>query len=159
MKKIAILTCLLLVGVGINAQNFFGPLDRAVKDKQLVVAKADNEPVSTLKPVFVFRPAVSATAVLIDFSGENPATKPFSGVGFGVSAGSYTTDSDGNPWCRYAVNGSLWTSLQLDDPTQTHMGVSVTAELLNRFIGLGPVLYLDAGKVKWGVAVNVSYRF
>lgn len=158
MKKIVILFCLLLVGVGINAQNFFGPLDRAVKEKQIVVAKSDNVPVSTLKPVFIFRPAWNVTAVLIEL-GKDPVSKPLSGTGFGVSGGSYTTDANGNPWCRYAINGSLWTSLQLDDPTQTHMGVSVTGEFLNRFVGIGPVAYLDAGKVKWGIAVNVSYRF
>lgn len=159
MKKTLLLASLLFIAVGLSAQNFFGPLDKAVKEKQLVVAKADNVTMADVKPVFIFRPAVSATAVLIDFSGDNPATQTFSGVGLGVSYGSYTVDSNGDPWCRYAVNGSLWTSMKLDDPTQTHMGVSVTGEFLNRWVGLGPVVYLDSGKVKWGIAVNVSYRF
>lgn len=159
MKKILMLAALLFVGVGLSAQNFFGPLDKAVKTKQLVVAKADNVTLADVKPVIVFRPAWSITGVLIELGGDNPVSKPLSGMGFGVSAGSYTTDAAGNPWCRYAINGSLWTSLQLDDPTNTHMGISVTAEFLNRFVGLGPVAYLDAGKVKWGIAVNVSYRF
>ena len=159
MKKILMLAALLFVGVGLSAQNFFGPLDKAVKEKQLVISKEEGTPVADLKPVFIFRPAVSATAVLIDFSGDNPVSKTFSGVGIGASYGSYTTDSNGEPWCRYAVNGSVWLNMSLDDPTQSHMGVSVTGEFLNRWVGLGPVLYLDAGKVKWGIAVNVSYRF
>jgi hypothetical protein len=162
MKKILILSlALLLIGVCTNAQTFFGPLDKAVTTKQLVQIRKSDTVITayTAKPVVIFRPAVSATAFLIELGGDNPVTKPFSGVGFGVSVGSYTTDSEGNPWCRYALNGSLWTSMQLDDPTKTHMGLSVTGEFLNRWVGLGPVVYLDAGKVKWGIAVNVSYRF
>jgi hypothetical protein len=161
-KGIVIPTILLLLifSIGANAQSkftgFFGPINKAVKDRQ-VSLKAEGA--STVTSVFLFRPSASLTAVLIEFNSPTPLSHSLSAIGFGVSYGKYTLDASGNSYCNYAVNGSLWTSMLIGENVGSKMGLSVTGEILNRLIGLGPILYLDAGKPKLGLAVNLSYRF
>lgn len=151
---------IMLLSTGVKAQSswngFLGPLDKAVKEKQ-VSLKTDGEDVN--KPVFMFRPAASLTAVLVEFNSDTPLSSSLSAIGFGVSYGKYTPKLDGEAYCNFAINGSLWTSMLIGDDADTKMGLSVTGEVLNRLIGLGPVLYLDSGKPKVGLAVNLSYRF
>ena len=164
MKKrgivIPITLLIMLLSTGASAQSswngFLGPLDKAVKEKQ-VALKADGEDAN--KPVFMFRPAAALTAVLVEFNSDTPLSSSLSAIGFGVSYGKYTHTLDGENYCNFAINGSLWTSMLIGEDADTKMGLSVTGEVLNRLIGLGPVLYLDAGKPKVGLAVNLSYRF
>ena len=164
MKKrgivIPITLIIMLLSTGASAQSswngFLGPLDKAVKEKQ-VALKADGEDAN--KPVFMFRPAAALTAVLVEFNSDTPLSSSLSAIGFGVSYGKYTHTLDGENYCNFAINGSLWTSMLIGEDADTKMGLSVTGEVLNRLIGLGPVLYLDAGKPKVGLAVNLSYRF
>lgn len=145
------------MAVGINAQSswkgFLGPLKVAVKEKQLSV-KSD-----VVKPVVIVRPAFSATGALVEFESGTPVTTPISGYAVGVSWGAYTSDASGKPYCKYAVNASLWTNLLLKDPVNTKMGVSVTGEVLNRLINVGPLVYFNSGKLKVGIAFNLSYPF
>jgi len=157
-KKVAMV--IMLVGMGSIAMaqepgTFFGPLDEAVKvttDRAIGDATPDNG-------VFLFRPAVYATAVFIDFGGETPETREMSALGMGVSWGKYTTKADGSAYCNIGLQGSLWTGINFGEDNDTKLGVSVVGEFLNRFFSVGPAMYFDAGKPKFGVMANVSYRF
>jgi hypothetical protein len=153
-KAAGVVALLMLMGVGAMAQEgtFFGPLDNSVQVK----ARAEGTAPSS---AFLFRPAVYATAVFIDFGQKQPETRAMSAVGMGVSWGKYTLKEDGTAYCNIGVQGSFWTGINFGEEAETKLGVSVVGEFLNRFFSIGPAMYFDAGKPKFGLMANVSYRF
>jgi hypothetical protein len=159
-QKAAMIAVLVLAGSGFaiaqEPGTFFGPLDEAVqvqKDRSATGETTGNT------GTFLFRPAVYATAVFIDFGQKQPETRAMSAVGMGVSWGKYTLKEDGTAYCNIGVQGSFWTGINFGEDAQTKLGVSVVGEFLNRFFSIGPAMYFDAGKPKFGLMANVSYRF
>lgn len=148
-KKAAMVILLVGMAGAVSAQGFFGPLDKAVKDRA----------VGDKSKIMLFRPAVTAQGLFIALGEKNPETTAFNGLGLGGSYGMYTEKADGSLYCNFGVQANFWTQFQAGETVDTKMGLSVQAEFVNRFFNIGPAVYFDAGKAKFGIVYGLSYRF
>lgn len=156
-KKPILTVALLLVGITfLNAQSpwngFFDPVSQAVNQSYLM--KADGE--SSGEGVFKFRTSFSLTALAIDLSEQAPVATSLSAAGLGLSYGKYITTSDDKPYCKYSINAAFLTKMQFGESTDAKLGISVTGDVFNKILGVGPGVYFDAGKPKWLLLFNVA---
>jgi hypothetical protein len=155
MKKILMIVFSLMIVISVNGQmwkGFFKPLDHVVMQNKALLpgSKGDIQ--------FLVRPDVYLNAIMIQFNGKEPLSNPLSAVGFGASVGKYVTDPAGT-YCPWAVTGSILTKMTIGESSSAKLGLSVTGEFLNRFIGAGPVVYFEGGKANFGLNINVTYNW
>lgn len=148
-KKAGIIILLVGMAGAVSAQGFFGPLDKAAKDRA----------VGDKSKIMLFRPAVTAQGLFIALGEKTPETTAFNGLGLGGSYGLYTEKADGSLYCNFGVQANFWTQFQAGETVDTKMGLSVQAEFVNRFFNIGPAVYFDQGKPKIGIVYGLSYRF
>lgn len=142
---------LLLLCGSLQAQSpwggFFKPSDVVVKQVQsrAEVTEATN--------VWLFRPAVSLTALAVDFSEKPVLSHSLSSLGFGLSYGRFTTVNE-KAYCNLSVNGLLLTSVKLGDVESAAIGGAVTLGLFDQLLQVG-VGYLDKSfMLLTGVAIS-----
>jgi hypothetical protein len=154
MKKLLI-PLFLLFAVGLNAQvkpmkGFFTPVNQVVR-QDMKLLKAVNP---DAKMLWLFRPSFSMTAVAFQFGGDKPLSKSLSSAGFGVSFGKFSTVSN-EAYCYFSLNAAMLTQVNLSGSTSTSLGGSLTADVFNKFLGLG-VGYLDK---HFMLLTTISYSF
>jgi hypothetical protein len=149
---------LLTMSFAANAQSpwdgFFKPIKKVYQPMVMSTTDSVNFTATYQANQWLFRPSLALTAVAIDFKSENPMSLSLNSIGMGVSYGKYSLVED-VPYCTYSVNLNLLTSIKVGDETSTNIGLAVTADVFNKFIGAG-VGYINQRVM---LLTTVSYSF
>ena len=147
MKKLILITLVLLISLSINAQfkGFFKPVNQVVARNLTLQFKSGE----TIKPEWLFRPSITLTALAVDFKGG--AVQSFNSAGLGLSYSKFSNTA----YCLFSINGLFLTSVELGGTiTSSKVGGAITVDVFNKLVGAG-IAYID----KPMLLLTVSYSF